>query len=57
MLIDVRQPEEYEAGHVPTARLLPLQELPDRVAELPTDARGLRHLPHGEPQLRWPASS
>ena len=38
MLIDVRQPEEYAAGHVRTARLLPLQEVPDHVAELPTDA-------------------
>jgi len=38
MLIDVRQPEEYAAGHVRTAHLLPLQEVPDHVAELPTDA-------------------
>lgn len=37
VLIDVRQPEEYVAGHVRTARLLPLQEVPDHVAELPTD--------------------
>ncbi len=36
LLVDVRQPDEYEAGHVPTARLLPLQELPDRVGELPS---------------------
>ena len=31
MLIDVRQPEEYAAGHVRTARLLPLQEVPQAV--------------------------
>ena len=37
VLIDVRQPEEYVAGHVRTARLVPLQEVPDHVAELPTD--------------------
>jgi rhodanese-related sulfurtransferase len=37
VLIDVRQPEEYVAGHVRTARLLPLREVPDHVAELPTD--------------------
>jgi rhodanese-related sulfurtransferase len=24
VLVDVRQPDEYEAGHVPTARLVPL---------------------------------
>jgi rhodanese-related sulfurtransferase len=35
LLVDVRQPDEYEAGHVPFARLIPLQELPERVHELP----------------------
>jgi rhodanese-related sulfurtransferase len=33
-LIDVRQPREYEQGHIPGARLIPLAELPDRLAEL-----------------------
>jgi sulfur-carrier protein adenylyltransferase/sulfurtransferase len=33
-LLDVRQPGEYEAGHVPGALLLPLPELPDRLAEV-----------------------
>jgi len=37
-LIDVRQPEEYVAVHIRTSRLLPLREVPDHVAELPTDA-------------------
>jgi len=37
VLVDVRQPGEYEAGHVPSARLIPLQELPQRVSELPAD--------------------
>ena len=37
-LIDVRQPEEYAAGHVRTARLLPLQDVPDLMSELPTEA-------------------
>ena len=36
-LIDVRQPEEYVAGHVRTSRLVPLREVPDHVAELPTE--------------------
>ncbi|MDQ6928701.1 MAG: rhodanese-like domain-containing protein [Actinomycetota bacterium] len=35
-LIDVRQPEEYDAGHVPGARLIPLSEVGLRVAEVPT---------------------
>lgn len=34
-LIDVRRPDEYEEFHVPGAVLIPLNELPDRVAELP----------------------
>ncbi|MEW6429232.1 MAG: rhodanese-like domain-containing protein [Thermodesulfobacteriota bacterium] len=33
-LIDVRQPREYADGHLAGARLLPLKELADRVAEL-----------------------
>ena len=37
MLIDVRQPDEYEAAHVRTARLMPLHEVPDHVGELPVD--------------------
>ena len=38
MLVDVRQPDEYAAGARAPARLLPLHEVPDHVAELPTDA-------------------
>ncbi len=37
-VFDVRQPEEYVAGHVPGAVLVPLGEVPDRVAEFPTAA-------------------
>jgi rhodanese-related sulfurtransferase len=33
-LIDVRQPGEYERGHLPGARLIPLAELPERLQEL-----------------------
>ena len=38
-LLDVRQPREYEASHLPGARLLPLPELPDRMDEVPRTAR------------------
>ena len=34
-LLDVRQPEEYAERHVPGAQLIPLAEVPDRLAELP----------------------
>lgn len=37
VIIDVRQPEEYDAAHVDGARLVPLGELVERMAELPTD--------------------
>ena len=35
-LVDVREPDEYDAGHVPSAVNLPLSELPARLAEVPT---------------------
>jgi len=35
-LIDVRRRDEYEEFHVPGALLIPLDELPDRLAELPS---------------------
>src|SRR3954453_7729955 len=34
-LIDVRQPAEFEEARIPGAVLIPLAELPDRLAELP----------------------
>ena len=36
MLIDVRQPQEFVEGHVPGARLIPLNDVPERLSELPT---------------------
>jgi rhodanese-related sulfurtransferase len=36
-VIDVRPGEEYTAGHIPGASSLPLDELADRLAELPQD--------------------
>ena len=33
-LIDVRTPKEYEQGHLPGARLIPVGELADRLSEL-----------------------
>mgnify|MGYP000858092049 CR=1 FL=1 len=34
-VLDVRQPDEYDQAHVPGAVLVPLAEVPDRVAEIP----------------------
>jgi len=33
-LVDVRSRREYERGHLPGARLIPLGELPQRASEL-----------------------
>ena len=33
-LLDVRQPKEYQAGHLPGSELIPLKELPARAGEL-----------------------
>ncbi len=36
-VLDVRTPEEWDEFHVPNTTLIPLDELPDRVNELPKD--------------------
>jgi len=36
-LLDVRQPSEYEQGHLSGARLIPIKELPGRLDELDPD--------------------
>jgi len=41
LLLDVRTPEETDAGHVPGALLIPIDELPHRTAEVQTAAGGL----------------
>ncbi|MED4783700.1 rhodanese-like domain-containing protein [Brevibacillus choshinensis] len=33
-LIDVRNPDEYEDGHIPGSKLIPLPELPARIHEI-----------------------
>lgn len=36
-VLDVRPREEYEAGHIPGAISIPVEELADRLADLPAD--------------------
>ena len=38
VVLDVRPPEEYLAGHIPGARSIPVGELAERIAELPEDS-------------------
>jgi len=37
VLVDVRPSDEFDAGHIKGAKSIPLQELEDRLAELPAD--------------------
>lgn len=36
-ILDVREPNEWEAVHIPGATLIPLGELENRISELPAD--------------------
>lgn len=36
-ILDVREPDEWNAGHIPGATLIPLGELSSRLSELPQD--------------------
>jgi rhodanese-related sulfurtransferase/molybdopterin-guanine dinucleotide biosynthesis protein A len=36
-VFDVRQPDEYEQAHVPGVRLVPLDQVPERLDEFPSD--------------------
>ncbi|OYN88585.1 rhodanese-like domain-containing protein [Parenemella sanctibonifatiensis] len=35
VVLDVREDDEWAAGHAPTAVHIPLSQLPDRIAEIP----------------------
>lgn len=37
VFLDVRQPQEYAAGHLPGAKLIPLGDLDGRLGELAQD--------------------
>ena len=36
-LLDVREPDEWAAGHAPGAHHLPMMQIPARMADVPTD--------------------
>ena len=36
-ILDVRQPEEWNEAHIPDSTLIPLDQLPNRINELPKD--------------------
>jgi len=54
LLLDVRQPDEYETASIPGALLIPLGELGSRLAELDShrDQRVIVHCHHGGRSMR-----
>ncbi|HKE66977.1 MAG TPA: rhodanese-like domain-containing protein [Micromonosporaceae bacterium] len=36
-VLDVREPEEWDAGHTPGAHHVPMSTIPARLADIPTD--------------------
>ena len=55
-VVDVRDPAEYEAGHVPGSRSIPVHEIGRRRAELPT-VRITRILVVGDAEKRTHAAA
>jgi len=55
LLIDVRQDSEYELGHIPGAKLMPLAEVESRLFSLPAD-RDLIFYCHNGGRSQWAAS-
>jgi len=51
-IIDVREPWEFENGHIEGALLIPLQSLPERVAEVPADRPVIINCHHGGRSMR-----
>jgi len=52
LLLDVREPREAEIASIEGARLIPLRELPQRLAELPGHAEIVTHCHHGQRSLK-----
>jgi rhodanese-related sulfurtransferase len=46
-LLDVREPDEWDAGHIAGAQHIPLGQLRDRLAEVPKDQAILTVCRHG----------
>ncbi|HEX9269529.1 MAG TPA: rhodanese-like domain-containing protein [Candidatus Limnocylindria bacterium] len=46
-LLDVREPDEWEAGHIPGSQHIPMRELRARIDELPRDRKIVAVCRHG----------
>jgi adenylyltransferase/sulfurtransferase len=47
LLLDVREPHEYQICNIPTAKLIPLGQLPQHVEELDRDIEIVAHCKSG----------
>ena len=52
LLLDVREPHEWEIAHIDGARLIPLSELPERLGELDGHAEIVTHCHHGTRSIK-----
>ena len=52
LVIDVREPHEYEIAHIDGALLIPLGQLPDRLGELDGHREVVTHCHHGARSLK-----
>jgi len=52
VLIDVREPHEWEIAHIEGARLIPLGQLPDRLGELDGHAEVVTQCHHGARSMK-----
>ena len=52
LVVDMRQPWEYEAGHIPGAVSIFIQEIPARLAEIPKDKDVVFQCWHGNTSLQ-----
>jgi sulfur-carrier protein adenylyltransferase/sulfurtransferase len=52
VLIDVREPHEWEIAHIEGARLIPLNQLPERLGELDGHSEIVTHCHHGARSMK-----
>jgi molybdopterin/thiamine biosynthesis adenylyltransferase/rhodanese-related sulfurtransferase/molybdopterin converting factor small subunit len=52
VLIDVREPHEWDIAHIEGARLIPLSQLPERLGELDGHAEIVTHCHHGARSMK-----
>jgi sulfur-carrier protein adenylyltransferase/sulfurtransferase len=52
MLIDVREPHEWDIAHIEGAQLIPLGQLPERLGELDGHAEIVTHCHHGARSMK-----